>query len=879
MIHRDSFIDFLSIHSYTSGTASPFPHAPKTKEPKHHSCIRPRVNTIMEQDDEALSGDLDAYATDNANESWMPIYVSCLLTWIQITAFLLILEWGRRVCPTVYDRRRLVSPHRTPPALRRKWFLEWWNVRLVTGENNSQATVPASQTRLMDPFVQQSERHVYETCPLNDPADMMEIEQSVQSQKWAQRNRAGTWMDPSTATHSAKNHTNTGDLPELADQSSSSVTKMVNLVQEEKTEFEHVVEDEQKNEVWATGDHVVGPSENTTLTTTITGITTEPIPTSIGGSERSVARRRNLQGNKRADISSDNFKSQQAQRLAKLRYEQQDDVSSAWDSRIFGTVASFVMRRLLMIGDDRPATTQDTNNEENSKNAKRIDYIYHKIVRRKLSREEQELLRCVGLDTFMTLRFLKFGFDVSFWPFLVSLVTLFPVFAAGEAEGIHGYFRTTILANDNPTHLWVVLIFGYVHFAYILRRIWIEWEVFLPLRYDFLENGDFNQSKYKEQHRKTCVVEYVPRALASDKELYRFFDRIFPGQVKRAEVLLDTEYLSSLIAQRLKHIMAYEDSYAKLVHQRARYLRTMERLKKSGQIHRCCRSTIIRVSEPEQPSITVVHSVYGDELKNVFFSTRKVVKDARTYKVLPWHAYMIRKLNKDIEDEYTRLAIAQRRPLPTKKRSSFSKRLRLWFSGHYDTEGAVQTKTAFVEFHTVVAKEQAIQCNMSGLYRCLQVGHCPGIREIRWKNMHVPQVLVETRKWWANILLSGGLLAWSFIVAAIRSVDNFSEIFRVPTEFLKVLFDVYLPAMVVEGLVRIIPFLVKGVAIWIRFKAASDIDHYVVRWVSVAIEILLVTTKKTHCQYFAFCSTSSFDLLHSSLLFLVGRLLTVETRS
>jgi hypothetical protein len=42
--------------------------------------------------------------------------------------------------------------------------------------------------------------------------------------------------------------------------------------------------------------------------------------------------------------------------------------------------------------------------------------------------------------------------------------------------------------------------------------------------------------------------------------------------------------------------------------------------------------------------------------------------------------------------------------------------------------------------------------------------------------------------------------------------------------------EVYLPALIVEGLVRIIPFILEYVSKWIRFKSASEKDDFVLLW-------------------------------------------------
>ena len=137
------------------------------------------------------------------------------------------------------------------------------------------------------------------------------------------------------------------------------------------------------------------------------------------------------------------------------------------------------------------------------------------------------------------------------------------------------------------------------------------------------------------------LVEYVPSTHQNDRTLYEFFDTIFPGQVRRAEILLNTEHLRSLIGKRLNYIKSFEDYYAKKVHRWAQYLRDKDAVQKSGLIVKCC--TGIKIArEPKEPKIVVISVVDREDMGNTFFAPqRKRVRDARTHEALPYnHEYV-----------------------------------------------------------------------------------------------------------------------------------------------------------------------------------------------------------------------------------------------
>ena len=192
----------------------------------------------------------------------------------------------------------------------------------------------------------------------------------------------------------------------------------------------------------------------------------------------------------------------------------------------------------------------------------------------------------------------------------------------------------------------------------------------------------------------------------------------------------------------------------------------------------------------------------------------------------------IQRLNRDIDDEYMRLAQAQRRQVAHTRESRLSKWLGLRYVFTGQDTSRLHSSTAFVQFKTFAAKQHAIQCNITGMHDYMVVTPVPEVRDLIWDNMHVSRSLIDTRKAWANLILTGGLFLWSTIIFLIRGVNNTSELIEPITDSTAVaaFLDVYAPVLIVEGLVRMIPNLIKALCILIRFKAHSERDHYVLRW-------------------------------------------------
>ena len=426
--------------------------------------------------------------------------------------------------------------------------------------------------------------------------------------------------------------------------------------------------------------------------------------------------------------------------------------------------------------------------------------------KRPLTLSDQELLRCIGLDTFVMLRFLRFGFDVTFYPFIAACFFLMPVYRTTGWDGspvdseseptvVDGYFSITMNAlPPGSDRLWVCWGFAFVFFFWVLRRLWIEWETFISLRFDFLANGDVEVEKedgsvkemkkrlglggaelvaqkddvqlHLEQYRNSCLIEYIPESHRRDRELYEFFDAIFPGQVKRAECLLNCSTLTSLIAQRKACIIKYENIYAKQFHAKQAYRRRAEEQFDEDVgfcAYICCRCRGKEPKKPEEPM------VYVDGRR---WCCGKMVK------ALPHLLSDIKRLNRDIEKEHHRI-LKEKKTIEEKGGSSrllssaINKGITLATGINADS---LSTQTGFVEFHTLTAKQSALQCNITGTTDFMLALPAPDPRDIRWENVTVEKNNIRFKKMQCDVLLLTGTLFWSVVVTAITSISNLDRL-------------------------------------------------------------------------------------------------------
>ena len=137
-----------------------------------------------------------------------------------------------------------------------------------------------------------------------------------------------------------------------------------------------------------------------------------------------------------------------------------------------------------------------------------------------LTPAEEELLRCAGLDTYLMIRFARFGFDVCFYPFCFSCATVIPIYISCDTERlfeegkefsgvVDSFFSLTI--NRIPpgsSKMYWVIVFTFFLYFFVLRRLWLEWEVVIKLRHHFLTYGDPNfhdNPTYLKKFRNSVV--------------------------------------------------------------------------------------------------------------------------------------------------------------------------------------------------------------------------------------------------------------------------------------------------------------------------------------------------------------------------------------
>ena len=463
---------------------------------------------------------------------------------------------------------------------------------------------------------------------------------------------------------------------------------------------------------------------------------------------------------------------------------------------------------------------------------------------------DRELLRCVGLDCYTIIRFLRLGFEMTFWPFVVACVVLIPTYYTNDYDGSFeqvdnpeqsvggggtgfstytttGYFSITINKLENKNNkLVVVWFYAIAYYLVFLRRLWVEWVVFCELREDFLANGDPSAIKEDDaeslkQFRNTCIVENIPASHRRDKDIFIFYNTLFPGQVRRAEIIVNSSQLSILIQERQNYIEQYESIYAKQIHQEREYERVMH-LYNEGVTNR------FGPKHRKQVEPTELHFKVGGGMCG--YGGQKMTADA----ALAHYMSEIRRMNALVEEEYDALVKRKKENERTPSALELAKSEITNGQGKSVSQGSVirqleyifaendedsddepgdivDCSNGFVEFETRAAKQCALQVELSGQASYFSTKQAPDPRDLIWRNMTAKRRTISRSHYAVQLILFIVILFWSALVGLIGSVESavneWAEQNNVQVKFLTGFIAGYLPVLLLMILMAIIPSL------------------------------------------------------------------------
>lgn len=176
-----------------------------------------------------------------------------------------------------------------------------------------------------------------------------------------------------------------------------------------------------------------------------------------------------------------------------------------------------------------------------------------------------KVLLSAGLDGYFFLRYIRMCVRItavsSFWFFLI----LVPIYATGSSSSGSSstgwYHLSTENIPKDGWRMWLACIFAYLFAFFIFFVIRQEYRHYLEIRQDFLARGS---AHVHPQHHYSLLVENIPYELRSDRALADYFNKLFPGKVHSASVVLKLPDLEKTSARCLRSCRRLEKSIALL---------------------------------------------------------------------------------------------------------------------------------------------------------------------------------------------------------------------------------------------------------------------------------------------------------------------------
>lgn len=440
--------------------------------------------------------------------------------------------------------------------------------------------------------------------------------------------------------------------------------------------------------------------------------------------------------------------------------------------------------------------------------------------RQSMNISNEELLKCVGLDTYMFLRLFHVGTRVTGWGTFLSLVLL-PIYATGSATGIATeQFNLLTIARvesgGSSWRLYVTVAVWYAFIGVVLREFWNEWQMFYVNRTTFDATGDMDMPI---EYRYTVRIEKVPSDTNTDKQLRTYLEQMFPQQVYETAAVIQTKSLEQLMEKRQKIILKLEACVAAAASNTAKSNQPKQiKVKKLGKVDAIpyYESEIERYNQ----EIDVLRTTLRGGLNTV-----APPKEAEEKASSPPPPTI---LNEEGVETGLDMKHSTTSAAPTNTTLAPS-----------DPMMTSTTSTAFVTFTTLRAKQAAIQCELTGDPDTIRVFPAadPTVGTI-WSNVTVPLSQQSMLQFYAAVFFTVGILFWALPVSFVTSISNLNSILAAfglkqanPSVFWYGLVAGLLPVIMLVVLMIVLYMVITAAATsFIRYKSWPEVDAYCLYW-------------------------------------------------
>jgi lysine-specific demethylase 3 len=182
---------------------------------------------------------------------------------------------------------------------------------------------------------------------------------------------------------------------------------------------------------------------------------------------------------------------------------------------------------------------------------------------------DSQILEKIGMDGYVTLRFLKMMTYLGGIVALSALAVLAPIYATADGSsnesdnttvaGINLCTMANVPKNDN--RLWASFTFHYLFTCTFVYYLYKEFENFTAKRQESMKRGSGNTACSSF----SVMMENVPPQYSSTDKLAKLIEQNFPGQVRSVTVAIRCPKLGKLLEKRLGIVTSLENAIGTFV--------------------------------------------------------------------------------------------------------------------------------------------------------------------------------------------------------------------------------------------------------------------------------------------------------------------------
>lgn len=450
-----------------------------------------------------------------------------------------------------------------------------------------------------------------------------------------------------------------------------------------------------------------------------------------------------------------------------------------------------------------------------------------------LQAPDEELMAVAGLEGFVFMRLMRMGCRLSLFGTLVSIPVTW-IFLS-EGDGSWQFLDWTVnVVVDNDWKLWAAVVAVWLVTAHTLYDCIQECEAFVRLRQQFLTKTEIVEDD--PQATYSVMVERVPRECRADAALKAYFDHLFPGEVVCATIALgDLGDLEKVLGKRRSMLDTLEHLR---LEERATGLEPRERLKmREGSCELVdaipfYEAKLTRLDERRQNLAAEIHKKSGEverDATGTFFE--RILATPQNLSTF----------GEGGKEEVVTSGEGEREALLARS----VRRL--------DPTLATKHKSAtgFVTFRSLRACSVARQAQLSPRPFCMEPApQRPERKNLIWGNVSTSKTGRLVRHGFVSVVLVLAAMNWSSLISLCTLVSQRwapKHVTSAPflVRYMYNIFAAYLPIIMVQGVLALLPFLYLGLAVFYeRFKFASEVQQVVyrrymlVQWANIYLSLV-----------------------------------------